>query len=141
MTGVLFAAILTIQGAEAFTIVHTNTYAIAVCQDEKLAVLTTQVSFMLRKIDWRSQISPLNTKLWLHELAGDEDEAFLADGIINGFQLVDCNTQFTEVNMRNYKSATSTFKLLVEKTIRNSARQLRYYGYKTYGGKRFGSDS
>ena len=153
MTGVLFAAILAIQGAEAFTIVHTNTYAIAVCQDEKLAVLTTQVSFMLRnlhcnsklnrprKIDWRSQISPLNTKLWLHELAGDEDEAFLADGIINGFQLVDCNTQLTEVNMRNYKSATSTFKLLVEKTIRNSARQLRYYGYKTYGGKRFRSDS
>lgn len=60
--------------------------------------------------------SPLNTNLWLHELAGDEEEAFLADGIINSFQLVDPNTQFIEVNMRNYKSATNpTFKLLVEK--------------------------
>ena len=69
-------------------------------------------------------ISPLNTNLWLHELAGDEEEAFLADGIINSFQLVDPNTQFIEVNMRNYKSATNpTFKLLVEKTIRNEIQQ------------------
>ena len=51
----------------------------------------------------------------------------MADGIINGFQLVDPNTQFTEVNMRNYKSATNaTFKLLVEKTIRNEIQQGNY---------------
>ena len=51
----------------------------------------------------------------------------MADGIINGFQLVDPNTQFTEVNMRNYKSATNaTFKLLVGKTIRNEIQQGNY---------------
>ena len=51
----------------------------------------------------------------------------MADGIINGFQLVDPNTQFTEVNMGNYKSATNaTFKLLVEKTIRNEIQQGNY---------------
>ena len=70
----------------------------------------------------------------------------MADSIFNGFQLVDPNTQFTEVNMRNYKSATNpTFKLLVEKTIRNEIQQGNWkqgdYGYETYSGKRFRSDS
>ena len=38
--------------------------------------------------------------------------------------LIDPNTQFTEVNMRNYKSATNpTIKLLVEKTIRDEIQQ------------------
>ena len=38
--------------------------------------------------------------------------------------LIDPNTQFTEVNMRNCKSATNpTIKLLVEKTIRDEIQQ------------------
>lgn len=62
----------------------------------------------------------------------------MVDGIINVSQLADPNTQFTEVNMRNYKWATNTTtELLVEKhSRRNSARQLRYYGHETYGGER-----
>ena len=40
---------------------------------------------------------------------------------------MDPNTQFTEVNMRNCKSATNaTFKLLVEKTIPNEIQQGNY---------------
>ena len=44
--------------------------------------------------------------LWLEELRGDEDEEFLTDGLINGFQLVPCNTKFSPAEMNNYKSAT-----------------------------------
>ena len=54
---VIFAATLAVQGAEAFTIVHTNTYAVAACQQEKLAVLTTQVSFMLRNLHCNSKLN------------------------------------------------------------------------------------
>ena len=111
MTGVLFAAILTIQGADAFTIVHTNTYAIAAsgrkaCGLNHSGFVHVAQSSLQQQIKPATQnllallSSPLNTKLWLHELAGDEDEdedeAFLANGIINGFQLVDPNTQFTK---------------------------------------------
>ena len=63
----------------------------------------------------------------------------MVDGIINISQLADPNTQLTEVNMQNYKSATNpTIEFLVEKkhSRRNSGRQLRYYGHETYDGKR-----
>ena len=68
----------------------------------------------------------------------------MVDGIISGSQLADPITQFTEVNMRNYKWATNpTIEFLVEKKHlrRNSGRQLRYYGHETYGGKRVRDDS
>jgi len=62
--------------------------------------------------------------LWLCELAGDEDEAFLTDGIVNGFQLADIGATFTAVDMQNYKSATNAnARGKVEQTIREEIRQ------------------
>ena len=52
--------------------------------------------------------SPLNRDLWLSELLGDEDSAFLSNGICNGFQLVSIGTTFGEVEQENYKSATKS---------------------------------
>ena len=54
--------------------------------------------------------SPLNTNLWLAELNGDEDEAFLTDGI--------SNSNVTPVQQDNYKSVTNIVsKAAVEQTI------------------------
>lgn len=65
--------------------------------------------------------------MWLHELAGDEDAAFLADGIVNGFQLADISASFTAVDMENYKSATNpSTKAKVEQTIREEIMQGNY---------------
>jgi len=62
--------------------------------------------------------------LWLRELAGDEDETFLADGIIYGFHLAPVSASFTAVNMDNYKSATNpSTKAKVEQTIREEILQ------------------
>ena len=56
--------------------------------------------------------------LWLDELKGDEDEAFLRDGLVNGFQLVPADTVFLPAEMQNYKSATnSNVKDKVEQVI------------------------
>ena len=52
------------------------------------------------------------------ELIGDEDQAFLSNGICNGFKLapVDCN--FVPVQQGNYRSATcAEQKLALEETI------------------------
>ena len=62
--------------------------------------------------------SPLNINLWLAELIGDEDEAFLADGIKNGFKLAPADCTFVPAQQNNYKSATSTERrATVEQTI------------------------
>ena len=63
--------------------------------------------------------SPLNRNLWLLELKYDEDNAFLSDGICNGFKLVEPGTRFSDVDMDNYKSATNPVnRPMVEQTIR-----------------------
>ena len=68
--------------------------------------------------------SPLNKSLWQCKLSGDNDETFLADGILHGFKLTDVNTQFTAVDMQNYKSATNpSMRTTGEQTIRNEIRQ------------------
>ena len=65
--------------------------------------------------------------MWLRELAGNEDETFLADGIINGFHLAPISTSFTAVNMDNYKSATNpSTKAKVEQTIHEDILQGNY---------------
>lgn len=62
--------------------------------------------------------SPLNTNLWLTELNGDEDKAFLTDGISNGFKLAPPNSNFTPAQQDSYKSATNAVsKATVERTI------------------------
>ena len=62
--------------------------------------------------------SPLNTNLWLAELNGDEDEAFLTDGISNGLKLAPPNSNVTPVQQDNYKSVTNAVsKAAVEQTI------------------------
>ena len=69
----------------------------------------------------------MNTQLWLHELASDEDEDFLANGITCGFQIVPASTNFANVDMDNYKSATNpNAKPLVEQTIRNEIAEGNY---------------
>jgi len=71
--------------------------------------------------------SPLNTNLWLVELIGDEDQAFLSDGICNGFTLapVDCN--YEPAHQGNYKSATcAEQKLAVEETILGAIAEGNY---------------
>ena len=58
------------------------------------------------------------TDLWLAEVIGDEDEAFLTDGILHGFKsaLEDCT--FLPAQQNYYKSATSAaHKPKVEQTI------------------------
>ena len=50
----------------------------------------------------------MNVELWLDEIKGDEDEAFLRDGLVNGFQLVPTDTVFLPAEMQNYKSATNS---------------------------------
>ena len=52
--------------------------------------------------------SPLNTALWVEELADDEEKDFLLDGLTNGFQLhsKDANLQCAESN--NYSFVTNT---------------------------------
>ena len=49
----------------------------------------------------------MNIELWLEELNGDPDEAFLSVGIKNGFQLVSAGTSFIPAEMNNYQSATN----------------------------------
>ena len=46
--------------------------------------------------------SAFNVPFWLEELRGDEDQEFLTDGLIIGFQLVPCNTRFYPAEMNNY---------------------------------------
>ena len=56
--------------------------------------------------------------MWLSELTGDEDEAYLADGLTNGFFLAPADTVYVKVDMDNYKLATNPVtKPLVEQTI------------------------
>lgn len=51
----------------------------------------------------------------------------MVDGIINGSQLADPYTQFTEVNILNYKWATNpTIEFLVEKNIRDEIQEGNY---------------
>lgn len=65
--------------------------------------------------------------MWLSELAGDEDEGFLTNGIVNGFQLADISVTFTAVDMQNYKSATNAnTRAKVEQTIREEIMQGNY---------------
>ena len=48
----------------------------------------------------------------------------MVDGIISVSQLADPNTQFTEINMLNYKWATNpTIEFLVEKNIRDEIQE------------------
>ena len=55
------------------------------------------------------------------------DNAFLADGIANGFQLVPASANLANVDMGNYRSAANpTTKLLVEQTIRNELAEGNY---------------
>ena len=69
----------------------------------------------------------LNQDVWLREFQGHEDKNFLADGIVNGFQLADIGTTFTPMDMQNYKSATSSStKARVGKTIREEIMQGNY---------------
>ena len=58
------------------------------------------------------------TPFFLSELTGNEDEAYLADGLTNGFLLAPADTVYAKVDMDNYKSATNPVtKPLVEQTI------------------------
>lgn len=67
---------------------------------------------------WLPMGSPLNNNLWLAELIGNEDQAFLSDGIQNDFQLAPAHCIFVPAQQSNYKSATSADKkLAVEQTI------------------------
>ena len=67
---------------------------------------------------WLPLASPLNTDLWLTELIGDEDEAFLTDGILHGFKLALAHCTFLPAQQNYYKSATSAaHKPKVEQTI------------------------
>ena len=51
----------------------------------------------------------------------------MADGIKQDFKIVDIHTQFNDVNMHNYKSATnSSIKPLVEQSILDEIRQGNY---------------
>ena len=69
----------------------------------------------------------LNQDVWLREFQGHEDKNFLADGIVNGFQLADIGTTFTPMDMQNYKPATSSStKARVVKTIREEIMQGNY---------------
>ena len=63
-------------------------------------------------------VSPLNTDLWLAELIGDEDQAFLSDGISNGFQLAPADCNFIPAHQDNSESVScAEQKLAVEETI------------------------
>ena len=54
----------------------------------------------------------------------DDDKPFLEDGTLYCFKLTNVNTQFTDVDMRNYKSATNpTVRATVEQTIPDEIRQ------------------
>ena len=67
---------------------------------------------------WLPLASPLNTDLWLAELIGDKDEAFLTDGILHGFKLALEDLTFLPAQQNNYKSATSAaHKPKVEQNI------------------------
>ena len=67
---------------------------------------------------WLPLASPLNNDLWLAELIGDEDEAFLTDGILHGFKLALADCTFLPAQQNNYKSATSAaHKPKVEQTM------------------------
>ena len=54
----------------------------------------------------------------------DNDKPFLEDGTLYYFKLTNVNTQFTDMDMRNYKSATNpTVRATVEQTIPDKIRQ------------------
>ena len=72
----------------------------------------------LHDLMWFINLTPLDVELWLDQLKGDEDEAFLRDGLVNGFQLVPTDTLFLAAEMQKYKSATnSNVRDKVEQTI------------------------
>ena len=57
----------------------------------------------------------------------DDNKPFLEDGALYHFKLTSVNTQFTDVDMRNYKSATNpTVRATVEQTIPDEIRQGNY---------------
>ena len=69
----------------------------------------------------------LNQSLWLSELEGDADSAFLSDGVLFGFKLTGVDTTFKEVDMQNYKWATNSgVRDTAEETIRDEIRQGNY---------------
>ena len=71
--------------------------------------------------------SPLNTDLSLKELEGDEDEIFLRDGLLSGFQLVSTDTVFSPAQMENYRSSTDlSVRDKVEQTILEETKQGNY---------------
>ena len=54
----------------------------------------------------------------MKELEGDEDEIFLRDGLLSGFQLVSTDTVFSPAQMENYRSSTDlSVRDKVEQTI------------------------
>jgi len=64
----------------------------------------------------------------MRELDNDKDKAFLVDGIQNGFKIADIGTNFAEVNINNYKSATNTASgwLLSKLLHMNSPKAIMY---------------
>ena len=57
----------------------------------------------------------------------NNDKPFLEDGALYCFKLTNVNTQFTDVDMRNYKSATNpTVRATVEQTIPDEIRGLAH---------------
>ena len=53
---------------------------------------------------------------WETELADDKDKLFLIDGIKNGFRIIDKDSQVSEVEQKNSKSALK-FKEAVDKEL------------------------
>ena len=63
----------------------------------------------------------------MKELEGDEDEIFLRDGLLRGFQLVSTDTVFSPAQMENYHSSTdSSVRDKVEQTILEEIKQGNY---------------
>ena len=63
----------------------------------------------------------------MKELEGDEDEIFLRDGLLNGFQLVSTDTVFSPAQMENYRSSTDlSVRDKVEQTILEEIKQGNY---------------
>ena len=71
--------------------------------------------------------SPLDANLWLAELIGEKDEAFLKDGISHGFKLAPPQSKFFPTEQDNHKSATNAdAKLAVEQAICNEIAEGNY---------------
>ena len=61
------------------------------------------------------------------ELQHDDDQEFLLDGIINGFQLIPADSSLAPAEMDNYRSSTNPeARARVEQTIRDELREGNY---------------